>query len=70
VTAVDPSTNTITVKPSAWGPLIASSPILFGATAANYGLTPGVPYYVATAPTRKIDPNTKGTTYSFKVSTQ
>ena len=34
VTAVDPSTDTITVEPSAWGPLIASSPILFGSTAA------------------------------------
>jgi hypothetical protein len=70
VTSVDASTDTITVKPSAWGPLLASTPILFGSTAAQYGLTPGVPYYVATAPTRKIDPNTKGTTYSFKVSTQ
>jgi hypothetical protein len=70
VTAVDPSTDTITVRPSAWGALIASSPILFGPTAARYGLTPGVPYYVATAPTSKIDPTTKGTTYSFQVSTQ
>ncbi len=70
VTAVDPSTDTITVKPSAWGPLVASSPILFGSTAARYGLTPGVPYYVATTPTRKIDPKTKSTTYSFKVSTK
>ena len=26
VTAVDPSTDTITVKPSAWGPLVASTP--------------------------------------------
>jgi hypothetical protein len=70
VTAVDPSTDTITVKPSAWGPLVASSPILFGSTAAQYGLTPGVPYYVAATPTRKIDPTTKSRTYSFKVSTQ
>jgi hypothetical protein len=38
-------------------------------TAAQYGLTPGVPYYVATRPTRDIDPQTKSTTYSFKVST-
>lgn len=68
VTAVDPSTDTITVKPSAWGPLVASTPILFGPTAAQYGLTPGVPYYVATTPTRKIDPQTKSTTYSFQVS--
>jgi hypothetical protein len=68
VTAVDPSTDTITVKPSAWGRLVASSPILFGSTAAQYGLTPGVPYYVATTPTRKVDPKTKSATYSFKVS--
>lgn len=27
---VDPSTDTITVQASAWGPLVASSPILFG----------------------------------------
>ena len=59
VTAVDPSTHTITVEPSAWGPLIASSPILFGSTAAQYGLTPGVPYYVATDADAQIDPNTK-----------
>ena len=70
VTAVDPSTDTLTVEPSAWGPLLASTPILFGSTAAQYGLTPGVPYYVATTPTRNIDPKTKSTTYSFQVSTQ
>jgi hypothetical protein len=70
VTAVDPSTNTITVEPSAWGPLVANTPILFGPTAAQYGLTPGLPYYVATTPTSNIDPKTKSTTYSFKVSTQ
>jgi hypothetical protein len=64
VTAVDPSSDTITVRPSTWGPLVASTPVLFGATAAQYGLTPGVPYYVATTPTRR------GGTYSFKVSTQ
>jgi hypothetical protein len=70
VTAVDPSTDTITVEPSTWGPLIASSPIMFGSTAANYGLTPGVPYYVATTPTQQTDPTTKNTTYSFKISTK
>ncbi|MBV8945002.1 MAG: DUF1254 domain-containing protein [Solirubrobacterales bacterium] len=70
VTAVDPSTDTITVEPSTWGPLVASSPILFGSTAATYGLTPGVPYYVATAPTAQTDPTTKATTYSFKISTE
>jgi hypothetical protein len=69
VIAVDASTDTITVKPSAWGRLVESSPILFGSTEARYGLTPGVPYYVATTPTRKVDPQTKSATYSFKVST-
>jgi hypothetical protein len=58
------------VEPSAWGPLIASSPIMFGSTAANYGLMPGVPYYFATTPRRQIDPTTKNTTYSFKLSTK
>jgi hypothetical protein len=70
VTAVDPSTDTVTVEPSGWGPLIASSPIMFGSTAANYGLMPGVPYYFATTPRRQIDPTTKNTTYSFKLSTK
>ncbi len=69
VTAVDPSTDMVTVERSAWGPLIKSTPILFGPTAARYGLTPGVPYYIATTPTSKIDPTTKATTYSFQVST-
>jgi hypothetical protein len=68
VTAVDPSSDTITVKPSAWGPLVASTPILFGSTAAQYGLQPGVPYYVASTPQRGLDPKSKSTTYSFKVS--
>ncbi len=35
VTAVDPSTDTITVQGSDWGPLIASTPILFGSTAST-----------------------------------
>jgi hypothetical protein len=65
VTAVDAATDTITVEPSAWGPLVASSPILFDSSAAQYGLTPGVPYYVANTPTAQSSP----TTYSFKVST-
>jgi hypothetical protein len=69
VTAVDASTDTITVQASTWGPLVASSPILFGSSAAQYGLTPGLPYYVATTPTQQTDPTTNTTTYSFKVST-
>ena len=70
VTAVNASTDTLTVKPSAWGPLAKMTPILFGSTAARYGLTPGIPYYVATPPTRNVDPKTKATTYSFKISTK
>ena len=70
VTAVNASTDTITVEPSSWGPMVASSPILFGSTAAQYGLSPGVPYYVATTPTRQTDPTAKTTTYSFKISTK
>lgn len=69
VTAVDPSTDTITVQGSDWGQLVESSPILFGSTAAQYGLTPGTPYYVATTPTQQTDSTTNTTTYSFKVST-
>jgi hypothetical protein len=68
VSAVDAATNTITVEASAWGPLIQSSPILFGSTAAQYGLMPDVPYYVATKPTQQTNPNTNATTYSFQVS--
>lgn len=65
VTAVDPSTDTITVKPSPWGPLLASTPVLFGPTAAQYGLTPGLPYYLV----KDAMQNQDGT-YSFQVSTQ
>jgi len=68
VTAVNPSTDTITVKASTWGPLVASSPVLFGSAAARYGLTPRVPYYVATTPQQRTDKKTHATTYSFKLS--
>ena len=64
VTAVDAASDTITVEPSSWGPLVASSPVLFGATAARYGLTPGVPYYVRTTP------RVNAGRYSFQVSTK
>jgi hypothetical protein len=66
VTAVNASANTITVKPSAWGPLAPSMPVLFNSSAARYGLRAGVPYYVATTPAKKTGSN--GTTYSFKLS--
>ncbi len=68
VTAVDPSTDTLTVQLPAtpWGPLLASTPVLFGPTAAQYGLTPGTPYYLVKDATK----NTTDGTYSFQVSTQ
>jgi hypothetical protein len=65
VTGVDPSTDTVTVQPSAWGPLLASTPVLFGPTAAQYGLTAGLPYYLVKDATQNQDG-----TYSFSVSTQ
>jgi hypothetical protein len=68
VTAVDPSTDTLTVQAAAWGSLIASSPVMFNSAAAEYGLKAGTPYYVATTPTAHTDSATGITTYSFKVS--
>ena len=65
VSAVDPSTDTVTVEPSTWGPLLASTPVLFGPTAAQYGLTPGVPYYLVNDATENPDE-----TFSFQVSTE
>ncbi|UGS38386.1 DUF1254 domain-containing protein [Capillimicrobium parvum] len=66
VTAVDPSTDTLTVRlpPTPWGPLLASTPVLFGPTAAQYGLTPNTPYYIVEDATSNADG-----TYSFQVST-
>jgi hypothetical protein len=67
VTAVDPSTDTLTVHVPAtpWGPLLASTPVLFGPTAVQYGLTPSTPYYLVKDATKNQDG-----TYSFQVSTQ
>jgi hypothetical protein len=68
VLAVDARTDTLTVRAPAWGPIVASTPLLFGANAASYGLRPNTVYYVATAPKKAVDPVTRKTTYSFKVS--
>lgn len=67
VTAVDATADTVTVKPSTWGPLVASSPVLFGPTASRYGLTPGVPYYVVADP---VPQRTRrgGSTVTFQVT--
>jgi hypothetical protein len=68
VTAVDPSTDTLTVQLPAtpWGPLLASTPVLFGPTAAQYGLTPSTPYYLVKDATK----NNADGTYSFQVSSE
>lgn len=54
VTAVDPVADTVTAAGSDWGPLSQGSPVLFGPTAAEYGLEPGTPYYVASVPASTI----------------
>jgi hypothetical protein len=66
VLSVDTATNSVTVTAPNWGTLVASTPILFGGSAAAYGLTPNKVYYVASIPT----PNTNNTTYTFQISTQ
>ena len=66
VLSVDTTTNFLTVSAPNWGTLIASTPIIFGADAAAYGLTPGTVYYVATDPT----PNADQTTYTFQITTK
>src|SRR5205823_379482 len=47
VLSVDGSTNSMTVNAPNWGTLIASTPIIFGDAATDYGLTPNIVYYVA-----------------------
>jgi hypothetical protein len=71
VLSVDAGTNTLTVDAPAWGPIVASTPILFGANAASYGLQPNTVYYVATTPKQFVDPVTQKTiAYSFQISPQ
>jgi hypothetical protein len=64
VVAIDPSTNMITVQASNVGPLVKNTAIMFGAGASYYGLTPNVPYYIASTPTQS------GGDFSFQISTQ
>ena len=66
VLSVNAATDYMTVNAPNWGPLVASTPILFGANAAAYGLKPNTVYYVAGIPT----PNSDNTTYTFQVSSQ
>jgi hypothetical protein len=68
VLSVDAATDTLTVQqrqPTAWGPLLKSTPILFGPTATSYGLQPDTPYYLV----RDGITTDKGASYSFRVST-
>ena len=67
VVGVDAATDTLTVQqsPDPWSPLHASTPIMFGPTAAQYGLQPDTPYYLVKDGTTTDD----GATYSFQVST-
>jgi hypothetical protein len=66
VLSVDAATDSMTVNAPNWGTLIRSTPILFGANATAYGLTPNKVYYVASAPV----PNGNNTTYTFQISEQ
>jgi len=56
--------NTLTVAPTV-GPILLSTPLVFGPTAAQYGLQPNTVYYVASNPVQSANGN-----YSFTVSTQ
>ncbi len=64
--SVDAATDFMTVNAPTWGPLVASTPILFGGDAAAYGLATNTVYYVASTPT----PSTDNTTYTFQISEQ
>ncbi|HMM48531.1 MAG TPA: DUF1254 domain-containing protein [Miltoncostaeaceae bacterium] len=67
VVSVDAVRNTITARPSTWGPLVASSPVMFGASAARYGLAPNTPYYVVNTPVSGVSPGV-GKTVTFSVT--
>lgn len=66
VLSVNAATNFMTVNAPNWGTLVASTPILFGANAAAYGLKPNTAYYVAGEPKASSD----NTTYTFQISSQ
>ncbi len=63
VTHVDPATSTITAEVPFGASFSASSPVLFGNTASEYGLEPNVAYYLIKDP----DTNSDGTV-SFQLS--
>lgn len=63
VVSVNAGTDTITVNAPAWGPIDQSTPMIFGSTAAQYGLQPSVVYYAASVPTQPT-----ASTYAFTLS--
>lgn len=67
---IDAATDVLTVRAPSWGTIVASTPILFGSNATEYGLLPETVYYVASDPTAAVDPSTQETTYSFAISRQ
>jgi hypothetical protein len=66
VRMVDTVSNTITVSAPDWGPLVASTAILFGGDAAAYGLATNTVYYVANAPLT----NAANTEFTFQISSK
>lgn len=66
VLSVNAATDSLTVSPPNWGPLVASTAIIFGGDPAAYGLTPNTVYYVASTPATNAD----STEYTFQISAQ
>ena len=64
VLSVNTKSNTITAKVPYGSSLRASSPVLFGETAAEYGLQPRIAYFLVNDPTFSAD----GSTVTFQIS--
>jgi len=62
VVSINSKTGSITAKVPDGATLVASSPVLFGDTAAEYGLQPKVAYFIVNAPV------VSGDTVTFQVS--
>jgi hypothetical protein len=55
VVSVDPSNNSITAQVPYGARLAASTPVLFGSAASEYGLQADTPYYIVKTPTTNSD---------------
>lgn len=64
VVSIDTTADTITVPKSAVGPLLPSTPIMFGSNAASYGMVANTAYYIASSPVQS------GDNYTFQISSQ